>query len=340
MTTSVFRLGSFSVLVSMRTTIVLVVLGLLILLSGIAGAIWGDFPIPPQRILATLSGEGEKMENFVLFQLRLPRLITAALAGAGFGLSGAIFQSLARNPLASPDVIGFNAGAALGAVVMITMAGAAGMAVTMGALVGGLATALTVAALSWQRGLQMDRVVLIGIGLGLALYAGVDMLLSQSNIFDAAQAAIWMTGSLNGRSWPDAARIALAMVVLLPLGLALSRGMNRLALGEDLAAGLGLRISPLRVWASLIGVAAAAMATSVAGPVAFVALLAGPIARRLTGNSGAALATSALTGGLILSLADLAGRLVLAPMQLPAGLFTAAAGAPFLLWLLLRKPAV
>lgn len=331
-------LGPLAIALRPRTLRVALVLALLAFLAAVAGVVWGDYPLTPDRILATLTGSGERMENFVLWSLRIPRLLTGLAAGAAFGVAGALFQSIARNALASPDVVGFNAGAALGAVAVIVLLDSGGIGVTAGAIAGGLATAIVVGALSWRRGLPPERLVLVGIGVGLTLYAVSDLLLIRSDIFDAAEAAAWLTGSLNASGWDEAARGGVAVLIALVAALALSRPLDALAMGEDTGRGLGIAVTPVKGWAIFIGVVLAAMATSVAGPVPFVSLLAGPVARYLIGRGGAALFTAALVGALILTLADLAGRLLFAPMQLPAGLFTAAAGAPVLLWLMWRRP--
>lgn len=329
--------GRVTLAVRPRTLIVGAALVLCALVAAVAGVVWGDYPMAPGRLAATLGGGGERMETFIVWGLRIPRLLTGLAAGAAFGMAGALFQSVARNALASPDVVGFNAGAALGAVAVIVLLDSGGVGVTAGAIGGGLLTALVVGVLSWNRGLPPDRLVLVGIGVGLSLYALSDLLLIRSTIFDAAEAAAWLTGSLNASGWDEAARGGIAVLIAAATALALARPLDALAMGEDTGRGLGVAVAPVKGAAILLGVILAAMATSIAGPLPFVALVAGPVARRLIGRGGAALVTSALTGALIVTLADLCGRLLLAPMQLPAGLFTAVAGAPVLLWLLWRR---
>jgi iron complex transport system permease protein len=311
-------------------------------------AVWsisaGDFPIPFGDVIATLFGQGQGSNPFIVFGLRLPRLLTGIAVGAAFGISGAIFQSLARNPLASPDIIGFNSGAALGAVTMIIVFGATGLFVALGALAGGLATAVIVYLLSIQGGAMSPlRLVLVGIGVGFAAYAGVEFLMTRSDIFEAAAAQAWLTGSLNARVWLHVVTIGIGLAVLVPAALVVQRSLDRLESGDDMAAALGVKVEQTRLFAAVAGVLLAALAVASAGPLAFVALVSGPVARRLIDASGSSLFTSAMVGAVLVTVADLAGRLLFAPMQLPVGIFTAVIGAPYLLWLLatqIRKGAM
>lgn len=339
----VLRRGGFSIRFEGR--VIIASLGLIAVI--IAISIWsisaGDFPMSVGDVLASLTGQGSKTHDFIIFSLRLPRLLTGLAVGAAFGMSGAIFQSLARNPLASPDIIGFNSGAALGAVILIIAFDASGAAVTLAAIGGGLATAALVFILSWRGGINPYRLVLVGIGIGFTAYAGVDFLMTRSDIFAAAEATQWLTGSLNARVWRDVYTTGIGFAILAPIALFLQISLDRLEMGDDMAAALGIRINMVRACIAIVGVLLVSLAVASAGPIAFVALVAGPIARRLSDSSGPCLGTAALVGALVLISADLAGRMVFAPNQLPAGVFTAIMGAPFLLWLLatqIRKGAM
>lgn len=332
--TLVLRRGPFSARIETRLLKVLALLFILILIVGTISTSAGDYDIPFAKVLDSLWGNGTVQNDFVIFKLRLPRIFTGLAVGAALGMSGAIFQSLARNPLASPDVIGFNSGAALGAVTTIIVFGATGSAIALGAVAGGLATAVLVFALSWNKGISPYQLVLVGIGIGFTAYAGVDFLMTRTSIFKAAQATQWLIGSLNGKNWQDVYLITSAFAILAPIALFLQISLNRLEMGDDLSAALGISINPVRTAAALVGVLLIAVAVAVAGPIAFVALVSGPIAQRLTRSSGACLATASLVGAFILILADLVGRQALSPIQFPAGVFTAIIGAPFLLWLL------
>ncbi|MEM9562718.1 MAG: iron chelate uptake ABC transporter family permease subunit [Actinomycetota bacterium] len=298
----------------------------------------GDFPIPISDVIATVFGGGSEDADFIVRTLRLPRALTGALVGLAFGISGAIFQSLARNPLASPDIIGFNSGAAVGAVFVIVILGGSSSQVAFGAVSGGVITALLVFFLAIKgRGVQAYRLVLVGIGIGFAATAVVDYLITRAEIFDVQRAAVWLTGSLNGRSWDDVRTVGLALLVLTPLAVLMQRWLDRLELSDDVAAGLGVPVGRAKLALVLVGVALAALAVAAAGPIGFVAFVAGPIARRLVDTPGAALIPAGFTGALVTVAADLAARRVLAPTELPVGIATAVIGAPYLLWLLSRQ---
>lgn len=300
----------------------------------------GDFPIPTDEVLRYLRGAGGRDADFIIGTLRLPRVITGVLVGAALGISGAIFQSLARNPLASPDVIGFTPGAALGAVLTLALWPGSTLRMALGAVIGGMATAAAVYLLAWRRGIRIYRLVLIGIGMGFLVRAGVEYLVIRSEVTELARAAVWLTGSLSGRTWENVAIVGLALGVLGPLAIALEDPLDVLALGDDVAVALGIPVNRLKPALVSIGVGLAALAVAGAGPISFVALMAGPIARRLVRTAGAGIVPAALVGALLVVAADLAGRRLLAPIELPVGVFTAMLGAPYLLWLLVRRTRV
>jgi iron complex transport system permease protein len=340
----VLRLPGVSLRLHRRGVVVAGILVLTIILLSLWSLVAGDFAVPLDRVLATLMGQGEKGENFIILGLRLPRTLTGVLAGVCFGVAGALLQSLARNPLASPDIIGFDSGAAFGAVAAVVLFSGTGIAVAAGGIGGGLVAALVVFAASWRRGgLAPMRMVLVGIGAGVFFYAGMEFLLTRSDIFEASAAQAWLTGSLNARVWLHVGIAAVGALVLAPIGLALHAALNRLELGDELAAALGTRVEITRIGAGLVAVLLAAFAVSTAGPLPFVALAAAPLARRIAAASGPTLFTAGLVGAVIVLGADIAGRLLFAPVQLPAGIFTAVLGAPYLLWLLatqIRKGAM
>jgi iron complex transport system permease protein len=296
----------------------------------------GDFPLPLGDVVASLLGQGEQSTDFIVHTLRLPRGLVGLLVGAAFGLSGAIFQRLARNPLASPDIIGINSGAAAAAVFVIVVVGGAGTQVTWGALAGSTAAAIAIYVLSYKQGVTGYRLVLVGIGVTAMLSSVTSYLLTRAEIFEAQRAVVWLTGSLNGRGWDHVRPMTVALVVLVPVSLALARHLRTLDLGDDAAAGLGTRVELVRSCLLLAGVALAAVSVASAGPIAFVALVSPQIARRLVGGSGAALLPSAAVGALLLVASDLVARRLFAPTELPVGIATAVLGAPYLLWLLAR----
>jgi iron complex transport system permease protein len=327
-----------SLRIDRRSVLVSLILVVAIVLVGCWSIGVGDYPISIRNVVRTLLGGGTDETQFIVETLRLPRLVCGLLVGAAFGVAGAIFQSLARNPLGSPDVIGFDTGAALGAVMVIVALESSGAVhVALGAVGGGLLTALIVYVFAWKRGVQTYRLVLVGIGVGFAAASVADYLLTRAQISEVQRATVWLTGSLNGRGWEHVGPVSVGLLVLVPLTLMLCRSMRLLELGDDKAAALGVRVGRTRLWLVLVGVGLAALATAAAGPIAFVALVSPPIARRLVRSPGATIVPAALLGALLTIGADLLARRALAPTELPVGVATAVIGAPYLLWLLTRE---
>jgi iron complex transport system permease protein len=295
------------------------------------------------RILAGhFTGETIPGASFIVMENKLPRAVTGVLIGLAFGISGAVFQTMLRNPLASPDIIGISYGASAAAVTAIVVFGAAGAAVSVSALAGALGVALLIYLLAGRssgrtKSVAGYRLILVGIGFAAVMHALVSFLMTRSDVRTASEALVWLNGSLNSSSWDRAGVLALSLLVLLPLTAALAGNLRGLELGDDAAAGLGVRVEASRLGLMLAGVALAASATAAAGPVAFVAFLAGPIARRLLRGS-VSLPAAGLVGAAIVLAADFAAANV-APLlwdgtSLPVGVVTGALGAPFLLWLL------
>lgn len=333
------RIASLSLLISRRAALIGAVLAATLLGVAALAIQMGSYPLTLADMLTVVRGEGSRVQEMILFGHRMPRVLTALGAGAALGLSGAMFQTMMRNPLASPDVIGFTAGAGCGAVAAVLLTG--GM-VLPGALAGACLSAGAVTLLAWKDGLPPHRLILTGIGASLALTAASDLLISRMEVQAAANMAHWLTGSLNARGWRDAALVWGGLVLLAPALMWLHFPLARLAMAEDIATGLGLPLARLRLAVTAAGVALAALAVSVAGPLPFVAFAAGPITRRLIPTGRPVLLGATATGALIVLLADTAARAV--PLvQLPAGVFTALTGAPVLIWLLLahsRKGAL
>jgi iron complex transport system permease protein len=313
------------------------VLASLIVVVGLWSISVGDFPIPIRDVVATLFGNPTDDSEFIVGTLRLPRVLVGIGVGAAFGMSGAIFQALVRNPLGSPDIIGFTSGAALGAVTTIVYLDAGTLQVSIGAVVGGLLAAVAVYLLAWKRGIKAYRLVLVGIGTGFTISAAIDYMITRAEINDVQRAAVWLTGSLNGRSWDEVRIVAVALAVLGPLAVVMQRTLDRLDLGDDTAAALGVKVGRAKLSLVLVGVGLAALGVAAAGPIAFVAFVAGPIARRLTNSPRACIVPAAFVGALVTVVADLAARRLLAPVELPVGIMTALIGAPYLLWLLTRQ---
>lgn len=313
-----------------------------LLAAAIAGiGLWslsvGDFPVPFRDVIGHLRGDSTQVTEYIVGTLRLPRLLTGMMVGLSFGMAGAIVQSLTRNPLGSPDVLGLDAGAAAGAVFVIVFVNGSNAAVATGALVGGMVTAAAVFLVAGRRHADAIRLILVGIGLGALARAAVEFMLTQAASFEIQRALVWLTGSLNGRSWDHVRALGLALVVLVPLTISLRRWLTVLELGDDVAAGLGVAVARARLILLLLAVTLTSMSVAAAGPIAFVALTAAPIARRLTRARSTDPLTAGLVGALLVVSADLAARRVFAPTELPVGLATAAIGAPYLLWLLQRR---
>lgn len=320
---------------SRRVTLGLV---LALVLASAAALTLGDFPVPPEEIIRSLfsplTGITNKGVDFIVLQVRLPRLFLALLSGAAFGLSGIIFQTLLRNPLASPDIIGIAHGASAAAVFCIIVLGWTGLAVSLGSFAGALLTAFAIYMLAWRNGVTAYRVVLIGIGAAAMLSAVISYLFTRARLFEVQQAMAWLVGSLNAARPGDSIVLAVMLALTVPLLIALVRGLDGLELGDDTAHALGTRVEQTRLGLMIAGVAFAAFATAAVGPVGFVAFVAGPIARRLMGGAGRGILQAALVGSLVMLVSDLLAQHALPNMQLPTGVVTGGFGAVFLLWLL------
>jgi len=290
--------------------------------------------IPFDDMMDVFAGTGRRADRFVLLDLRLPRLSLALLAGAALAVSGAVFQSLSRNPLGSPDIVGFTTGSASGAVLAIIAFGAGPGGAAFGAIVGGLVTALVVYALAALGGGAIRRVVLVGIGISAMLVALNSYLISRARLDAAQSAAVWLVGTLNGRTWTYVQLLGIALLVLTPPLLLMSRRLRMLEMGDESARALGVRANRDRLVLVLLAVAICAVATAATGPVAFVALAAPQITRRLTGAATLQLVPSMITGALLMVLSDFVAQRLLAPAQLPVGVVTGAVGGVYLAWLL------
>ncbi|MFE6963714.1 FecCD family ABC transporter permease [Agromyces sp. NPDC057679] len=309
----------------------------LILVIAVIALSSGAASLSPDRVIATLLGQGERTEQLVVFTLRLPRILAAVLVGAAFGLAGAVFQSVLRNPLASPDILGVSTGASLGAVWAILGLGITGAAVAGFALAGGLAVAAIIWASAWRQGLHGIRFVLVGVGLAYVCASLIAWLLARADVRQAQTALLWTVGSVSDvrgdELWLLAAGLALGCLLV-----ALSaRGIAVLGLGDERAASLGMRANANRGLLLLAAVLLIALGTSVAGPIAFVALIAPAIARRLVDDGSAALTASAVSGAALTLGADVLGQFAMPGLTAPVGIVTGLIGAPYLLWLLSRS---
>ncbi|MCO5999735.1 FecCD family ABC transporter permease [Actinoallomurus rhizosphaericola] len=295
----------------------------------------GDYPMSPADVVRTLLGGGSPADAFIVEQVRLPRVLTALAAGGALAFSGAAFQALARNPLGSPDLLGFTQGAAGGALTVITVVGGGAMATAAGAVTGGLVTGVVIHLLAWREGLHGRRLVLVGIGVAAILTGINGYLLTRANIPDAARAVLWLTGTLDGRGWSDLAPVLTATVVVVPaVLLGCARAARVLEMGDDTATALGVRVRRTRLALLASAVLLSALAAAATGPVAFVALTAPQLARRLTREPGPNLLPSLCMGAALLVTADLAAQRLIPGRRLPVGVVTGVLGGVYLIWLL------
>lgn len=336
------RLGGYSVVLRPRVAAVAALLAAVLAVLCALSVARGDSVLPLRDVVAVLGGGGDALQRLVVLELRLPRTLTGALVGLALGLSGAITQSITRNALASPDVLGVTAGAGAAAVAVIVFGGGMVAVLPLAALAGGLLTAAAVGLLSYDGGVDSQRLVLVGIGVAALGTATTGWLLTRARIADAAQAMAWLTGSLAGRGWDHVLPMAVALLVAAAGVGAAARTLDALRFADDITRGLGVRPLAGRVVLVVLAVLLAAGATAAAGPVAFVALVAPQVALRLVRSPAPPLVLSALVGAVLLVGCDLAVRTVL-PVELPVGVLTAVLGAPYLLVLLItaaRKATV
>ena len=318
-----------------RRGVVSAVLCVGILLAFAVTLMVGNTFYGPIDVARVLVGETVPGASFTVGELRLPRAVMGLLAGFAFGIAGVTFQTMLRNPLASPDIIGISAGASTAAVFGIIVLSLDETAVSFLALLGALLTAAAIYLLSNRRGFAGTRLILIGIGVAAMLHSAITYILSRAAAWDLQTAMQWLTGSLNGATWDAVLPLAVASVVLVPLLLAQSRGLGVLQLGDDAAASLGLHVGRTRVVLILSAVALLAFATAACGPIAFVAFMAGPIAARIVGPGASLLLPAGLVGALLVLGADLIGQYAFGT-RYPVGVITGVLGAPYLVYLLVR----
>ena len=287
------------------------------------------------EVLRVILGEQVPGASFTVGDLRLPRAVLGLLAGLCFGIAGVTFQTMLRNPLASPDIIGISSGASAAAVAGIVFLSLPETAVSLLALGAALVTAAAIYLLANKRGFAGARLILIGIGVAAMLNSIVVYVLSKAATWDLQTATQWLTGSLNGASWDTVAPLALACAVLIPVFIAQERNLMLLRLGDDSARALGVRVQPTRVVLVLAAVGLLAFATAATGPIAFVALMAGPITARILGAGASLTLPSGLVGALLVLVADLVGQFAFGN-RYPVGVITGVIGAPYLVFLLIR----
>ncbi len=314
--------------------IALILIGIGILTISIS---YGEFDITPLEVLQTVLGieTGDSRHELVVWTFRMPRILVAFMVGAALSVSGTILQGITRNPLADPGILGVTAGASLAAVSTIVWFDVPIRWLPFAAFGGALTMAILIFVLAWKGGSAPVRLILVGVGLSAVAAALTNLMIVFGEINQVQQATIWLAGSVYGRDWDHVRTIAIWLAVLLPITILMARQLNTLGLGDDLARGLGLRVEIQRGFLLILSVALAAIAVSVSGTVGFVGLVAPHITRRLVGPSHEGLIpTAALFGGVLLMFADLIGRWIISPSELPVGIIAAIIGAPYFAYLL------
>lgn len=318
-----------------RHAVATIVLGVLLVALFAVALMIGNTFYPLDEVIRVILGQTVPGASFTVGELRLPRAVLAILSGFAFGIAGVSFQTLLRNPLASPDIIGISNGAGAAAVAGIVVLSLNGPVVSLLALGGAIITAGVIYLLSIKNGFAGTRLILIGIGIAAMLQSVISYMLSRAASWDIQTAMQWLTGSLNNASWDRVMPLAIAAAVILPLMLSQGRALGAMQLGDDSASGLGVRVNVTRLLFILGAVALLAFATAATGPIAFVAFMAGPIAARITGPGANLLLPSAFVGAVLVLGGDLLGQFAFGE-RYPVGVITGVLGAPYLIYLLIR----
>ena len=314
---------------------------LLLVLASLMAAVWslrsGAVTLDFMQVFDAFTGSAPRNITMVVTEWRLPRVVMATLVGAALGVSGAIFQSLLRNPLGSPDVMGFNTGAWSGVLVAMVLFGQHLTAIAFAAMAGGVLTSLVVWALAWRNGIETFRLIIIGIGIRAMLMAFNTWLLLRASLETSLSAGLWNAGSLNGLTWTKTLPATPIIMLMFICAWLLVRRMRLLEMGDDSACALGVGVERSRLTLMLVAVVLTAAATAIAGPISFIALVAPHIARRMSGTARWGLTQSALCGALLLLVADLCAQQLFMPYQLPVGVVTVSLGGIYLIVLLVQE---
>lgn len=329
----VLRRWRIAVRIDWRSLIVCTTLAVAVAGMAVLALMTGSYQLNPAQVISALAGGETGLVQDIVVEWRLPRVAAALVFGAGLGVSGAVFQSMLRNPLADPGIVGFSQGSYTGALIVILVINGTYAQLVGGALLGGLGTAIAVYVLAYRRGVQGFRLIVVGIGMSAMLGSLNTWLILRAELEVAMAAAVWGAGSLNGISWHQVAIGGAAIGVLLLLAAMLSRPMRQLELGDDAAASQGVRVSPVRLGLVIVGVALTATVTAASGPIAFISLVAPQIARRLARTAGITLVPAAVVGALLCLAADYIAQHI-APTPLPVGIVTVILGGGYLGWLL------
>ncbi|MET8939455.1 iron chelate uptake ABC transporter family permease subunit [Streptomyces rubiginosohelvolus] len=334
--TLVLRRGRIAVRLQWRSVVVCTALALTVAALAVLALMTGSYALTPGQVLSALTGQETGFVREIVVEWRLPRVAAALVFGAALGVSGAVFQSLLRNPLADPGIIGFSQGSYTGALVVILVVNGTYTQLVGGALLGGMATAVGVYVLAYRQGVQGFRLIVVGIGVSAMLGSLNTWLILKADLDQAMSAAAWGAGSLNGVSWDRVVIGGICIAVLLLLAGMLSRPLRQMQLGDGVAASQGVRVSPARLGLILVGVALTATVTAASGPIAFMSLVAPQIGRRLARTAGITLAPAAFVGALLCLASDQLAQHV-APTPLPVGIVTVVLGGGYLGYLLFTE---
>ncbi|QPQ31138.1 FecCD family ABC transporter permease [Lysinibacillus sp. JNUCC 51] len=309
-------------------------------------ASFGDSFINPIKVLQVLIGKGSDFDQLIIVDFRMPRIFIAAFAGMALAVAGAILQGIIKNPLASPDIIGISAGGGAAVVGFLAMFSDSNHSLTvsiewlpLAGFIGATIVGLIVYIFAWKDGVTPTRLVLIGIGVSAFMQAITTMLMIIGPIYQASEANKWITGSVKSADWSQVQIVVPLILILLLITFFITRQLNVQELGDDTSASLGQSVQKTRLFLLLLSSSLVASAISFAGAIGFVGLMAPHIARRIVGPSfGVLIPTSAAIGALLVMVADIIGRTAFNPLEVPAGVFTAAIGAPYFIYLLFRNP--
>jgi iron complex transport system permease protein len=332
----VVRRGRMAMRFEWRSIVVCVVLAVAVAGMAVLALATGSYQLSAGQVVSALTGGETGLVHDIVVEWRLPRVAASLVFGAALGVSGAMFQSLLRNPLADPGIIGFSQGSYTGALIVILVINGSYPQLVGGALLGGMATAVLVYVLAYRRGVQGFRLIIVGIGVSAMLGSLNTWLMLKASLEQAMAAAAWGAGSLNGVSWDHVVIGGTVIGALLLLAGILSRPMRQMELGDDAAASQGVRVAAARLALVVVGVALTAIVTAASGPIAFISLVAPQIARRLARTAGITLVPAAFVGALLCVTADFLAQHV-APTPLPVGIITVMLGGGYLGWLLFTE---
>jgi len=336
--------GRASVLIDKKAVSILVMMLVVVGIVFVLSTGLGEMKISPLTVVQVFFGGGTEMERLVIHSFRLPRILIALIVGMSLAVAGGILQGIIRNPLASPDILGITGGAAVAVVSFLTFFSDKNNALTvsiqwmpLAAFIGAAVVAIVVYLLSWKNGVSPIRLVLIGIGISALTQALTTVMMISGPIYRASEANMWITGTVYGSNWTNVMTLAPWALIFLLLSFVMARNLNIQELGDEIATGVGSAVGKQRFLLLMISTALIGSSVAFAGGIGFVGLMAPHMARRLVGSAfGALLPVSAMIGAILVMLADLIGRTLLAPIEIPAGVFTAGIGAPYFIYLLFK----